>query len=104
MTRPRPRRAGEDLLPRGRASQSVVVVLALALGALAVVRLAVVAQGIFHLAAEGSPADLPRASMRRSRRGLPCRSRLPDPKRRRRRAPRRPVNRTRLGATWTRSG
>jgi flagellar motility protein MotE (MotC chaperone) len=54
MTRARAWRAARAPLPGGRATRSVVVVLALALGALAVVRLAVVAQGLFDLAAAES--------------------------------------------------
>ena len=56
MTRARAWRAARAPLPGGRATRSVVVVLALALGALAVVRLAVVAQGIFDLAASEAAA------------------------------------------------
>jgi flagellar motility protein MotE (MotC chaperone) len=54
MTRARSWRAGQQLLPGGRAIRSVVVVLAIALGAAAVARLAAVAQGTFDLAAAGS--------------------------------------------------
>jgi flagellar motility protein MotE (MotC chaperone) len=59
MTRARSWRAARAPLP-GRATRSVVVVLALALGALAVVRLAVVAQGILDLAADGSASPTAR--------------------------------------------
>jgi flagellar motility protein MotE (MotC chaperone) len=54
MTRAHSWRAGQELLPGGRAIRSVVVVLAIAVGAAAVARLAAVAQGIFDLAAAGS--------------------------------------------------